>query len=351
MQPSAISTTFGMARSPAIQRRTVRPSTPSWRAASCCDQPSAAMAAMKSAGGTDDAVSVNREAASGQSLNRVVTVKAPGVQQRAIRAKRGKAIIAAAGAQEANGIGRKAGGAAGGGFVVAHGLSPVDAMTIGPMVLVSQQEIGSQVVFLQCRQNAHRSPHRPVTGAVGVGVAAGALGRSETRFPAAQSVASNARGGLARKQHMGCVMKTFEEWVDDISGGVPPVLGTPKPPAWDFSVVMALRALAAERAAAKSGEAMGFAEFSSRVLAPANRHAEAEREAKRSAALDKLARNDADEITGSYRVTAKLGDGGAFTLGDAVNIVAPVWNLAEINRLPAFVKPDPRSYSHWGMHA
>lgn len=229
MQPSATMAGPGMALSPATQRRTVRASTPSWRAASSCDQPSAAMAAANLAGSNgrafrrendaamlgkrlprfglsvatiiealgrdphpaargvrygagnklgrqalwvergacggemghgsaprpNDALVINCVAARRERGMGVGQVIAPSDHQRAIGAERCEAIIAAAGTNEANRIGGEAGGAAGRGFVVAHGLVPSDEGNIGPMVLDGQQ--------LFCRLGRIVSEHRSMT--------------------------------------------------------------------------------------------------------------------------------------------------------------------------------------------
>lgn len=54
MQPSATTAGPGIGLSPATHRRTVRASTPSWRAASSCDQPNAVRATLNCSGAMED---------------------------------------------------------------------------------------------------------------------------------------------------------------------------------------------------------------------------------------------------------------------------------------------------------
>jgi hypothetical protein len=110
-------------------------------------------------------------------------------------------------------------------------------------------------------------------------------------------------------------MKAFEEYVDLISGGMPPVLGTPKPGDWDFNVVMALRALAAERAA--------------------------ERERQQTKA----------ELVAQNTARAPMD------VADLVNTVATLWTRPKPEPDDWLVNEGARkalplySISHWGMHA
>lgn len=74
---------------------------------------------------------------------------------------------------------------------------------------------------------------------------------------------------------------------------------------------------------------------------------------RRFAALDALARNDADEVA-AYRLTEKTGDGGTFALGDAIEIIAPHWSSADAAAVRVAMAreaaPEPVSVGHWGMH-
>ncbi len=74
-------------------------------------------------------------------------------------------------------------------------------------------------------------------------------------------------------------------------------------------------------------------------------------------ALEALAAERAAERRGAaYRITEKLGDGGAFTVGDAINIISPLWanSVATATARVAMAReaaPEPVSVGHWGMHA
>jgi hypothetical protein len=111
MSRSATLTGPGMARSPAVQRRTVRSSTSSAEAAATCDSPSAASAARNSSA-DNGAVLGDRHAGGSQHGTQAVdrVGGAERVGQRAIGSEQRQAFRAiGAAADEANGVGGQGG--------------------------------------------------------------------------------------------------------------------------------------------------------------------------------------------------------------------------------------------------
>jgi hypothetical protein len=159
MQRSATIAGPGISLSPATQRRTVRGSTANCRAASSCDQPSAAMAAVNCSGATaNDPGVIDRQAGAlaGRANGGQVVVNAEGVGKRAVSHEYGETfgpILAAA--DEADCIGGKGG--------ADQGLAHADMYrAIGPTR--QAQNAGRAMTRSQPRSRPDSADNRPFAG-------------------------------------------------------------------------------------------------------------------------------------------------------------------------------------------